>query len=44
VEAAKEPQTTQTYLEKYIYGVSDHQEYLELIGAEQLESLKSGRE
>lgn len=44
VEAAKEPHTTQTYLEKYIYGVSDHQEYLKMIGAEQLESLKSGGE
>jgi hypothetical protein len=44
VEAAKEAHTTQTYLEKYIYSVRDHQEYLELIGAEQLKSLKSGRE
>ena len=44
VEASKEPHTTQAYLEKYIYGVKDHQEYRELIGAEHLASLKSGRE
>jgi acyl CoA:acetate/3-ketoacid CoA transferase alpha subunit len=42
VEAAKEPQTTQAYLDKYIYGVKNHQEYLALFGAERLASLKPG--
>lgn len=44
VEAAQEPHTTRDYLEKYIYNVRDHQQYLELIGAERLESLRSGRQ
>lgn len=44
VEASRNPETAQVYLDKYIYGVKDHQEYLELIGHEQLESLKSTRE
>lgn len=44
VEDSKEPESTQAYLEKYIYGVKNHQEYRELIGAEHLASLKSGRE
>jgi acyl CoA:acetate/3-ketoacid CoA transferase alpha subunit len=43
VEASKAPDTTQAYLEKYIYGVKDHQEYRELIGSEHLASLRSGR-
>jgi len=40
VEASKDPETTQTYLDKYIYGVKDHQEYLALIGEERLHHLK----
>ncbi len=44
VAASEEPYTTQQYLEKFIYGVKDHQAYLELIGAERLENLKSRRE
>jgi len=40
VEASKEPKTTQAYLDKYIYNVNDHQEYLNLIGAERLQELK----
>jgi 3-oxoacid CoA-transferase subunit A/glutaconate CoA-transferase subunit A len=43
VEASKDPHTTQAYLEKYIYDLKDHQEYRELIGAEHLANLKSGR-
>lgn len=39
VEASKEPDTTQAYLQKYIYQVKDHREYLEMIGKERLESL-----
>lgn len=41
VEASKEPATTQAYLEKNIYGVKDHQEYLQLIGRERLASLSA---
>jgi hypothetical protein len=44
VEASKDPQTTESYLDKYIYSVKDHQEYLELIGSEHLEDLKLGGE
>ena len=40
VEAAKTPETTQAYLEKYIHNVEDHQAYLDLIGEERLQTLK----
>ncbi|MBN1536344.1 MAG: CoA transferase subunit A [Anaerolineales bacterium] len=39
VEASKEETTTQAYLQKYIYGVKDHREYLDFIGKDQLENL-----
>ena len=42
VEASKDPHTTQDYLDKYIYGVKDHEQYLEMIGKEQLEELRTG--
>jgi acyl CoA:acetate/3-ketoacid CoA transferase alpha subunit len=42
VEAAKEADTTQEYLQKYVYGVNDHQEYLDLVGAERLNNLVLG--
>ncbi|MES0362305.1 MAG: CoA-transferase [Anaerolineales bacterium] len=42
VEASKDPDTTQAYLDKYIYGVKDHEEYLEMIGREQLNELRKG--
>jgi acyl CoA:acetate/3-ketoacid CoA transferase alpha subunit len=42
VEASTEPESTQEYLDKYIYGVADHQEYLDLIGVEHLNSLRAG--
>ncbi len=32
VEAAKKPDSWKTYLDKYVYGVKDHWEYLELVG------------
>jgi glutaconate CoA-transferase, subunit A len=32
VEAAKRPDLWKAYLDKYVYGVKDHREYLELIG------------
>ena len=40
VEASKDVKTTRDYLEKYIHSVSDHQQYLELIGLERLERLR----
>ncbi len=43
VEASKTPQTTRSYLDKYIYGVKNHQDYLEQIGRERLERLRVRR-
>lgn len=47
LEASREPQTTEEYLRKYVYGVKNNAEYLELIGGEQklnyLRSLAKGR-
>jgi len=40
VEASQTPEGMRAYMEKYIYGVKSHQEYLELIGAERLDYLK----
>lgn len=40
VEASTRPETTQAYLEKYIYTVKNHAEYLEKIGPDQLETLR----
>ena len=42
VEATKKPDSTQAYLDKYIYGLKNHQEYLDLFGSERLENLKFG--
>lgn len=42
VEASKEPESTQAYLDRYVYQLSDHQAYLNLIGKERLESLRLG--
>jgi glutaconate CoA-transferase, subunit A len=39
VTASQQPETTQAYLDKYIYGVRDHQEYLDLVGQERLQKL-----
>jgi len=41
VEASKEEATTRAYLDRYVFGVKDHKEYLALIGAEHLGALKS---
>jgi len=41
VEASKNPETTRAYLDKYIYNVRDHQEYLELIGKDRLRELRN---
>lgn len=40
IEASKTENDTQAYLDKYIYGVADHQAYLDLIGAGRLQHLK----
>ena len=40
VEASKDPDTTQEYLQKYIYDLKDHQAYLDLIGRERLNELQ----
>jgi glutaconate CoA-transferase subunit A len=40
VEASRDPETTQAYLQKYIYDLKDHQAYLDLIGEERLQELK----
>jgi acyl CoA:acetate/3-ketoacid CoA transferase alpha subunit len=40
VEASKTVESTQAYLDKYIYRVRDHQEYLALIGEDRLRELK----
>ena len=43
VQAAQEPVSTRAYLDKYIYNVRDHQEYLALIGEDRLHGLKTER-
>jgi acyl CoA:acetate/3-ketoacid CoA transferase alpha subunit len=39
VEASKEDETAQAYMDKYIYSVSDHDAYLGMIGKGRLENL-----
>lgn len=41
VQLSKTEEGTQAYLDKYIRGVSNHQEYLDLIGAKRLAELKA---
>jgi len=40
VQASQTPEGMQAYLDRYVYGVKNHQEYLEVIGAERLEYLR----
>lgn len=40
LKASETEETTQKYLQKYVYGPKNHQEYLDLIGRERLEALK----
>ncbi|MBU7024549.1 MAG: CoA transferase subunit A [Theionarchaea archaeon] len=40
VTASKEEETTQEYMQKWILGVSSHEEYLELVGKETLDMVK----
>lgn len=42
VQASQDPVTTQVYLDKYIYNVKDHAEYLNQIGAQRLNALREG--
>ncbi|MGQ9709476.1 MAG: CoA transferase subunit A [Anaerolineae bacterium] len=44
VEASKTEEGTQAYLNKYVYGVANHQEYLELVGWERLRKLQAAVE
>ena len=44
VEGSKTEEGTRAYLLKYVYGVANHQEYLELIGQERLEQLRAEEE
>jgi len=44
VEDSKDPHTTESYLDRYIYSVKDHEEYLDLIGLDHLDTLKLGGE
>lgn len=39
-EATKDPEKVKAYLDKWVYGVRNHEEYLELAGKEKLEILK----
>ena len=40
VKASETAEGAQAYLERYVYSVRNHQEYLELIGWERLNSLR----
>lgn len=44
VEMSKTDQGAQEYLDKYVYGLKDHSEYLELIGEERLQACVDLRE
>lgn len=44
VKASEAEETTHSYIEKYIYNIKDHQEYLDLIGRQRLENLREGVE
>ena len=44
IEASKTAEGAQAYLDQYVYGVKNHQEYLDLIGKERLAQLVAERE
>lgn len=44
VDASKTAEGAKAYLDKYVYGVANHQEYLDLIGQERLSQLLDERE
>jgi glutaconate CoA-transferase subunit A len=43
VTEMQKPDTAQAYLQKYVYGVRNHDEYMNLIGRDRLESLREDR-
>jgi len=44
VEASKDPQKTEAFLERTVYGVKNHQEYLSLFGDDHLQALNNKRQ
>jgi hypothetical protein len=44
VESSKTAEGAKAYLDKYVYGVANHQEYMELIGNQRLSQLVEERE
>ncbi|NJD59494.1 MAG: CoA transferase subunit A [Anaerolineales bacterium] len=44
VESSKTAEGAKAYLDKYVYGVANHEEYMKLIGEEQLSQLVDQRE
>jgi len=44
IEASKTAEGAQAYLDKYVYGVKNHAEYLDLIGRDRLEQMVAERE
>lgn len=44
VEGSATEEGTKAYLDKYIYGLPDHQAYLDLVGRDRLEALKASAE
>jgi glutaconate CoA-transferase subunit A len=40
VEAFKEEQTARAYLDRYVFGLRNHEEYLQLIGPERLAAVQ----
>lgn len=40
VQASQDPATTRNYLDQYIYGLRNHQEYLQVIGDDHLQELR----
>jgi glutaconate CoA-transferase subunit A len=44
VESSKTEEGSQAYLDTYVYGISDHQAYLDMIGAERLNRAREQRE
>lgn len=42
VQASRDPVTAQAYLDKYIYNLKDHADYLNIVGHERLNALREG--
>ncbi len=40
VKEMEQPETAQAYLQKYAYGLKNHEEYMDLVGRDRLESLR----